>query len=254
MILLSSTFGNRNGIPPDFEKIHTDIIELVSSYTMTSVERVYVLIESVRYILRNKVQGVFLECGVYKGGSMMAIALTLIAEGVTDRDLYLFDTFEGMPIPSVRDVDIWGNSAIDEFSRKNGKLSSSDWANASLEEVRQAMALTGYPSDRVHFVKGMVETTIPNKALARIALLRLDTDWYQSTMHELQHLFPILSERGILIVDDYGHFKGSKEAVDEYFEAQEIQPFLHRIDYTARLIIKDSIKSVGADELIVPRD
>jgi O-methyltransferase len=169
---------------------------------------------------------------------MMAIALTLIEEGVKDRDLYLFDTFEGMPAPGEKDIDLWGEPALEKFSKMKISDVSSTWVNASLENVKQAMALTGYPMERIHFIKGLVEVTIPGKAPESIALLRLDTDWYQSTIHELTNLYPRLSQKGILIVDDYGHFKGAREAVDAYFHKNKMSPLLHRIDYTGRLIIK----------------
>jgi hypothetical protein len=228
----------QHSFPADFERRHIEIIERVSPYTITSCERIYALIESVRYVLQNDIKGELLECGVYKGGSMMAIALTLMAEGVKDRELYLFDTFEGMPEPDERDIDLWGKPALEEFSKSKISDVSSTLTNASLEDVKLAMALTGYPMERIHFVKGLVENTIPEKAPEAIALLRLDTDWYQSTIHELIHLYPRLSPKGIVIVDDYGHFKGAREAVDEYFHKNKMVPFLHRIDYTGRLIIK----------------
>jgi O-methyltransferase len=222
----------------DFEKRHIEIIERVSPYTITSHARIHALIESTRYILQNDIKGELVECGVYKGGSMMAIALSLMAEGVKDRDLYLFDTFEGMPAPEERDIDLWGKPALETFSQKKISDVSSTWVNSSLENVEKAIALTGYPMERIHFVKGLVENTIPEKAPESIALLRLDTDWYKSTIHELVHLFPRLSPKGVAIVDDYGHFKGAREAVDEFFCKNKMSPFLHRIDYTGRLIIK----------------
>ena len=229
----------RHNFPADFESRHIEIIERVIPYTITSHERIYALIESVRYVLRNDTKGDFLECGVYKGGSMMTIALTLISEGVRDRDLYLFDTFEGMPVPGERDIDLLGKPALDTFSKSKISDVSSTWTNAPLDDVKQAMALTGYPVERIHFVKGLVENTIPEKAPEAIALLRLDTDWYQSTIHELINLYPRLSPKGVVLIDDYGHFKGAREAVDEYCQKNKIAPFLHRIDYTGRLIIKN---------------
>ena len=222
----------------DFESRHIDTINKVTPYTMTTPERIYTLIESVRYILRNDIKGDFVECGVWKGGSMMTIAFTLIAEGVTDRDLYLFDTFEGMPTPEARDVNLWGKPALEDFSKHKITGVGSTLSNASLESVKQAMSLTGYPMEKIHFAKGLVENTIPEKTPETISLLRLDTDWYQSTMHELTHLYPKLSPNGIVIIDDYGHFKGAREAVDEYFKKTGVIPFLNRIDYTGRLIIK----------------
>jgi hypothetical protein len=231
--------NKQHSFPLDFERRHIEIIEKVGPYTITSYERIYALIESVRYVLKNGIQGALLECGVYKGGSMMAMALALMAEGVTDRDLYLFDTFEGMPAPGEMDFDLWGKSAWEKFSKTKLSNVSSTWCNASLEHVKQVMTLTGYPMERIHFVKGLVENTIPEKVPETIALLRLDTDWYQSTMHELIHLYPRLSPKGIVIVDDYGHHKGVRKAVDEYFHKNQRVPFLHRIDYTGRLIIKE---------------
>jgi len=228
-----------NGKPPDFEQRHIEIIEKVSPYTITSHESIYALIESVRYILRNDINGDFLECGVYKGGSMMTVALTLMAEGVKDRELYLFDTFAGMPKPDERDIDLHGRSALEEYYRRKIFDGNSTWVNSSLDSVKQAMDSTGYPMERIHFVKGLVENTIPDKASEKIALLRLDTDWYKSTIHELTHLYPRLSPKGIVIVDDYGYFKGAREAVDEYFYKNKMAPLLHRIDYSVRLIIKD---------------
>jgi hypothetical protein len=229
-----------DGFPADFEKHHIEIIKKVRTYTLTSFARIYTLIESVRYVLKNDLKGAFVECGVFRGGSMMAVALTLMAEGTIDRDLYLFDTYEGMPAPDERDVDIRGRSAMKIFFRRRISATSSKWTNASLERVQEAMALTGYPAKRIHYVKGLVEDTIPEKSPGTIALLRLDTDWYSSTMHELVHLYPRLSEKGIMIIDDYGHYQGAKQAVDEYFHKNKTAPFLHRIDYTGRLMVKQN--------------
>ena len=231
--------GKPSRIPLDFDEQNIEIINTIKPYTITGYERIYSLIESVRYILHNDIKGDFIECGVFKGGSMMAIALTLLDEGIKDRELYLFDTFEGMPIPGEKDIDLKGRPAIKKYLKKKISDTKTSWVNASLKSVKNTMALTGYPMDKVHFVKGLVENTIPKKAPDTIALLRLDTDWYKSTIHEMIHLYPRVSPKGILIVDDYGHFKGAREAVDEFFKKNKMAPFLHRIDYTGRLIIKE---------------
>jgi O-methyltransferase len=84
----------------------------------------------------------------------------------------------------------------------------------------------------------MVEDTLPDQAPERIALLRLDTDWYASTKHELEQLYPRLAEGGVLIVDDYGHYEGARRAVDEYFRAAGEPVLLNRIDFSGRLVIK----------------
>ena len=100
------------------------------------------------------------------------------------------------------------------------------------------MQRTGYDPARMHFVKGDVLETVPQEAPERIALLRLDTDWYESTRHELDHLYARLSPGGILIIDDYGHWRGARRAVDEFIEKHRLRLFLNRIDYTGRLAIK----------------
>jgi len=112
------------------------------------------------------------------------------------------------------------------------------WAMAPLDRVRRNVLATGYPAERVHFIQGKVEDTLPANAPDRIALLRLDTDWYESTHHELTHLYPRLSPGGVLIIDDYGHWQGSRLAVDEFFAARAYTPLLGRMDYTGRMMVK----------------
>lgn len=225
----------------DLEPEFFPFFERCGPYTMTSWQRLYNLHATVRYIVRSNTPGDFVECGVWRGGSMMMVALTLIALGQTDRKLFLFDTFEGLPKPDESlDVDVWGNRGIDGWRPHRKTDQSSDWAYASLEEVRANMESTGYPMDKVFFVKGMVEDTIPAQAPDTIAMLRLDTDWYSSTKHELEHLYTRLSRNGILILDDYGHFKGARQATDEYFKTLDPAPLLTRIDYAGRTAIKVS--------------
>lgn len=220
----------------DLSPADRDIVARVAPYTMTGPERRASLLGAVEHIVRHRIAGDIAECGVWRGGSMMAVALALLARGDTSRHLWLFDTFEGMSEPTDADRGVGGESARSQLER-----SSKDapvWAVASLDDVRANLASTGYPPERIHFVKGKVEDTIPATAPERIALLRLDTDWYESTRHELQHLYPRLARHGVLIIDDYGHWEGARQAVDEYFTASEEPVFLHRVDYTARLVIK----------------
>jgi len=217
---------------PDMDAQTIALFRSVRSFTMTSIERVYALRESVKYIIRHNVPGSIVECGVWKGGSMMAVAKTLL-ELETERDLYLFDTFEGMPPPTAVDVDLYGVQA--DVLLKTNPMTP---AIAPFEEVCRNMYSTGYNPARINLVRGKVEDTLPRAAPREIALLRLDTDWYQSTLHELVHLYPRLIKGGILIIDDYGHFVGSRKAVDEYFQENGIPIFLNRIDYTGRLAVK----------------
>jgi hypothetical protein len=105
---------------------------------------------------------------------------------------------------------------------------SSVWARSPLDEVRRNLLATGYPADRVRFVVGRVEDTLPDQAPESIALLRLDTDWYASTRHELVHLFPRLAVGGVLLIDDYGHWQGARQAVDEYLAQTGARLLLQR--------------------------
>ena len=197
------------------------------------------LTQSVRHIVTNRIDGCFVECGVWRGGSSMAAALALDQMGDTKRNLYLFDTFQGMNPPSEHDIDMHGTSAAARLE-SDPRRTSAYWAVAGIEEVGKNMASTCYPSGQIHYIQGPVEVTIPaNTPAEAIALLRLDTDWYQSTKHELVHLFPLIVPGGILIVDDYGHWQGARKAVDEFFAAQTRPVFLHRIDYTGRLVLKE---------------
>jgi hypothetical protein len=224
---------------PDFEPQDVETIRYASPYTLTSVHRLHALIEAVKHIARSGIAGDIVECGVWKGGSMMAVARTLQNLGQTERSLYLFDTFAGMTAPGEEDVSVGGTPAAQKFQRaRHESGDGSEWCNASLSEVRAAMESTAYPPDRIILVEGKVEATIPARAPDRIALLRLDTDWYESTSHEMTHLYPRLAEGGVLIVDDYGHWLGARRAVDEYFAAHGVRMLLQRVDYTCRLGVK----------------
>ena len=216
--------------PPDFTPFEMDIIRSVRAHTMTSAERLFALIQAARYVVAAGIPGAIVECGVWKGGSMMAVAHTLRRLGVFDRELYLFDTFAGMTNPGTEDVTYTGRPAADDFRE--------DWLAVSVDAVREAVTAVGYPADRLHFVKGDVEKTIPEAAPETVSLLRLDTDWYASTHHELIHLYPRLSTGGVLIIDDYGHWDGARKAVDEYFATEAPPLLLSRIDYTGRIGVK----------------
>jgi O-methyltransferase len=222
---------------PDVDRRILDIYSRVKPYTMTSPERVIAFCEAVRYAFENRISGAIVECGVWRGGSSMAAALMLAALGNTERDLYLFDTFEGMSTPTEQDRrarDAADASKLLETSKRDEKI----WCYSPLEEVRSNLQSTGYPIDRVNFVAGRVEETVPNTAPGVIAILRLDTDCYESTRHELAHLFPRLAVGGVLIIDDYGAWEGARRAVDEFIGASRTPILLNRIDETGRIAVK----------------
>ena len=231
--------GTYSEFPIDFNEIDIDIIKAVKPFTLTSIERRFALIQAVNYIIKNKIAGDIVECGVWKGGSIMAIAKTLLTLKSYDKELYLFDTFEGMPKPKEFDVASYDNRmAIKQFEDLKINDNSSNWCKIELDEVRNNVFSTKYNKEKFHFIKGKVEDTIPEFSPETISILRLDTDWYESTRHELIHLFPRLVKGGVIIIDDYGYWKGAKKAVDEYFTENNIPILLNRIDTTGRIGIK----------------
>jgi len=203
---------------------------------MTSIERMYAVYQAVHHVHAAKIPGDVVECGVWRGGSSMLAALALDSLGERERCIWLYDTFEGMPPPAEVDRSVFGQPAA-ALLRQTDAAGERTRAVAALDEVEANLASTGYPRDRLHFVDGMVEDTIPGLAPEQISILRLDTDWYESTRHELEHLWPRLSPGGVLIIDDYGHWQGARRAVDEFF-ATAGPVLLQRIDYTGRLALK----------------
>jgi O-methyltransferase len=221
----------------DVDRWIQEIIKRVLPFTMTSPERIAALCKSIEYIVANRIPGDIVECGVWKGGSSMAAALALRHFGVSDVTLHLYDTFEGMSEPSEHDLQAQsGRSAVEMLS--NAHKDERIWCLAGLAEVRKNLYSTGYPEDLIKVVKGKVEDTIPSTIPDTISILRLDTDWYDSTRHELTHLYPRLAIGGALIIDDYGYWAGARKAVDEYFQGQASVPLLNRIDATGRIAVK----------------
>jgi O-methyltransferase len=210
-------------------------ITAVKPWTMTSYERLFGLIVAVRYLVGHAIPGDMVECGVWRGGSMQAVARTLLASDAADRDLHLFDTFAGMPPPAAIDRRLHGESAAELLD--HGPRRKQVRAVADLADVRSGMDRTGYPPGRIHCHPGRVEDTIPAEAPERIALLRLDTDWYESTKHELEHLYGRVTPGGVVIIDDYDYWEGSRKAVDEFIAETSARLLLVPLD-TARIAVK----------------
>ncbi|MHA1150988.1 MAG: CmcI family methyltransferase [Promethearchaeota archaeon] len=175
----------------------------VMGFTVTQFERVSYLIDAVEEIVKNKIEGDFVECGIKFGGSCMAMDLAL-KELKEKRKIWMYDVF---------------NKEFEDCP--------------SEEEIRKLMK--GVDTE---IVVGNVLKTIPEKMPKKIALLRLDTNFFSSTYHELVHLYPLLEKGGILIIDDYGHWPQCKEAVDKYLEENNIKSKLNVIDYTGRWLRK----------------
>lgn len=230
-----------NGVPVDMQdEDFINAFKNCKDQSFTSVEPLFALNLSVKYIIKNKIAGDFVECGVWRGGSAMMMAYTLKSLGVTDRKIFLYDTFEGMSEPTEKDADYRNRSASALLNSSDKLEGKNIWCYSPLEEVMENLKRTGYPMENFVLIKGKVEETIPGQVPKQIALLRLDTDWYDSTKHELEHLYPLLMHNGVLVIDDYGHWKGARRACDEYFSKHNIRLMLQRVDYSVRLAVKTS--------------
>lgn len=227
------------GPKPDMDPRFAPLYEACKPYTLIQVERMYSLYKAVQYVIARNIPGAFVECGVWKGGASMLMAKTLLSLGVRDRMLYLYDTYEGMTKPTADDMSVMsGAEPVMDIWQRNQHGDHNEWCYGPLEGVKAAMESTGYPMDKIVFVKGPVEETLPATMPGPIAILRLDTDWYSSTKHEMEQLYPHLERGGVLIADDYGYWAGARKAIDEYFQTHGEVQFLHRDDYSGATGVK----------------
>lgn len=221
----------------DFER---ETLEQVPD-VVASTEAMLALLRAVEHVVQHRIPGDLIECGVYTGGNIELMIRALQHHGITDRHVYAYDTFAGMPRPEEIDDRGQGDELKSTWEAHRNAAdgdAGSNWMRASLDSVRRRITRLRYPEDRLHFVQGLVENTIPATIPDRIAILRLDTDFYSSTKHELEHLYPRLSPGGVLIIDDYGAMPGCRIATDEYAAEHGTGWFLHRVDAHVRLTTK----------------
>ena len=233
-IISKNTFNYNIDLTVAEKKILDYVLE--NKLTMGSKDNLAATILAARYVCQNKIIGDFVECGVWRGGHGIAAALTFELYKSKNK-VICFDTFLGMTQPTDDDFSVYGKiKAISQFT-SNSKESHNEWCFASFEEVRENFLRAGVSKENFQLIKGDVTKTLPTMELDTISFLRLDTDWYESTKIELKYLWPLLSTSGVLIVDDYGHWQGSKKAVDEFFQSEPTILF-HAIDYSSRSGIK----------------
>ena len=222
----------KNNIP-EIDQENRDLIEFIGDYSLTPLIRRWTLIKSLHYINKNKMIGDIVECGIWRGGNLF------LAKKIQDkyyneiqRKFYGFDTFEGMTQPSVHDGEKI-NKIYQSFKDKN-----EPWTKASLDDVKNSSKKLFSDINQFNFIKGKVEETLLDKKNLpnKISLLRLDTDLYESTKIELEILYPLLVEKGILIIDDYGDFQGCRKAVDEYFLDKNV--LMISVDKSCRVVVK----------------
>ena len=238
---VSRVGANEGRLPIEATADDAAMIRSLRPYTMTSAERLWSLLNAVTYVTGEQVAGDFVECGVWRGGSVMAMAQQLNRLSVTDRRIWLYDTFAGMTAPTEDDIAAdTGETAAAMMSRTEVGDGNNVWAHATRQDVEMNLATTNYPSDNFVLVEGDVAQTLSVQSPEAIAILRLDTDWYESTKVALEVLYPRLAVGGVCILDDYGHWQGARKAVDDYFAATGKRPYMHPIDYSGRVFIKTS--------------
>jgi O-methyltransferase len=198
----------------------------------------YTTYKAAKYLLANNIAGDFVESGVYEGAQCAFLSLALQRLGGADRMIYLYDTYEGMPQPTAKDLDLnKQEAAIEKFNRlQQGGVS--EWNSCSLDQVRSNVLATGYDESKLRFVQGKVQDSLREVYPENIAFLRLDTDFYESTQAEMNVLFPRLASGGVFIVDGYGRWAGQQQAVDEHLAEHGIEPLLLRSGYNDWVAIK----------------
>jgi hypothetical protein len=235
----STPLGSADRMGYEYEEEARTAISVVRESTQLSYERLVSLFGQVAYLERYRIEGALVECGVWRGGASAMMALANLAKGSERRHLHLFDSFQGMPEPLIErdgaDVLSWAGTVGD------GALRSTGVNVADAAAVHQLIATrVGYPSEFVHIHEGWFQQTLPTwrKEIGTIALLRLDGDWYESTMVAFQNLYDSVVPGGIVVVDDYGHFAGCRKATDEFLTTLNVPVYLGYIDYTGRYFVK----------------
>jgi O-methyltransferase len=206
------------GLPAHLPDSFRRQVERQRPYTMVPWQGLFFTWQAIRHVIRHAIPGAIVECGVWRGGCARLMAETLAEAGIKDRDIWLYDTFAGMTEPTVLDRRVSDLDTAEKWRRMQ-RGGHNEWAFAPRAAVEAALRDCPYPFERFRLVQGDILRTVPAAMPERIALLRLDTDWYESTRHELEHLWPRLAPGGVLIVDDYGTWAGARKAADEFFNS-----------------------------------
>ena len=207
-------------VDPTFIKYY----QKIRKNTMLSTEALYDLWWSVKYICKNELNGDIIEFGVWRGGALELIAYALNEYQGSNR-IIGFDTFEGHPEPGKDEVDIWGNNMQKKFKEeKVGK-----WAYANYEYV---LSNLNNVYKNVQLYKGLVDESIDENKVSNIAILRLDMDWYKPTKIVLQKFYNKILKGGLLIIDDYGHHSGARQAVDEFIRENNLNLNFRHVNYS----------------------
>lgn len=232
-----------DAIPVEFTKADVDVLRFVADrkLTMVSRQRLIATINACKHAVLTGTPGDFIECGVWRGGNALAAKLTFENYG-SSKHVYLFDTFAGMTAPTEHDTSRFETRPTAEQFGESLRDGRSNWCYASIEDVRSNLLTAGIDFAGVHFIQGDVVQTLQDSSHLpdSIAVLRLDTDFYESTKAEMEILYPRLSRGGSLLIDDFGYWDGSRKAIVEYLAEipAERRPLLHFTDGSGRMGVK----------------
>jgi O-methyltransferase len=228
---------------PEATDTEINFVESASKFSMTGHDRIFCLLRAIQHVDNNNLEGDFVECGVWKGGNLILFKKMIEKLNIKDKKIYGFDTFEGMSEPTDHDSDgdgYLGGFKAEYYMSKQKKDVNIDniHSYAPINIVEQNFINNTDNMDNLILIKGKVEDTlkVQSNIPEKISILRLDTDWYESTKIELEILYPRLVKNGVLIIDDYGEWSGSRKATNEFFKDKKIAMF--KIDRAARLIFK----------------
>jgi len=189
-------------------------------YTMVGLKRLDNIQACVQSVLDNNVLGDFLEAGVWRGGATIFMRAILRIRGVNNRNVWLADSFEGMPTPDTEECS----------ADKGYDLSSCEYLAATLDDVKANFERFGLLDQQVKFLKGWFRDTLPNAPVEKLAVLRIDADLYESTMEALSSLYVRVSKRGYVIIDDYHSWPPCRQAVDDFRIKLSVSSALEEID------------------------
>ncbi|GAB1449413.1 hypothetical protein MASR2M44_24410 [Bacteroidota bacterium] len=224
----------------EFERLNLPpkLLQVIRKNTMVNESRLVNLQEVIRYVASANLPGAYVECGVWKGGSV-AFAAHQFLSNKHQAPLHLFDAFDDICQPDAavdgqRAVhDVGGNTnAAGQLTPVKGVYDKLGGPGEEQKVVELIATQVGYPKEKIHIHKGWFQDTLPvdSAQVGEIAVLRLDGDWYSSTKVCLDYLFNQVVSGGVIIVDDYGCYEGCKKAVDEFLQAQNLTPFLIKVD------------------------
>jgi O-methyltransferase len=225
-------------LPVETNKKIKKFIDISAEFSMTGHQRMYLLSQAILNTKENNLDGAFVECGVWRGGNILLYQL-LNGFYNLNKNIFAYDTFQGMTTPKDVDINYRGESANKILlANKKSENIRNEYCFSTIDTVKKNI-LKYSKLENINFIIGPVEKTLllEKNLPKKISILRLDTDWYSSTKIELEVLYPRLVKGGILIIDDYGYWQGSRKAVDEYFFNKK--KWLHVCDHACRYLIKN---------------